>query len=219
MRRAAIVLGLVGAVGLGVVGLGAQPVPDKRLETLLKDTRIWGKHFAEVLAAMPAWTEAGERQIVVYRARVEGAREFTSSAEARKAATETRAAIKLKRWVPAAAFADLLRPVIGRPLVQGKAAAVSAPDGESVRLAWTNQRELLAANLTRATLTEALGKPERVTRRLEQTDDERRAVVLTEWHYANGTAVFAQPDYAPRPGFIDRAALKVAPVLETVFRR
>jgi hypothetical protein len=217
MQRAAIGLALVGALGLGVMRLGAQDVPDKKLESILKDTRIWGKHFAEVLAAMPAWSETGEEKIVVFQQRVEGSREFRSATEARKADTETRAARK-KRWVPTPAFADLLNPVMNRPLVRTPASPKATRDGESVHLAWANQRELLAPNLTKAQLIEALGQPESVVRRLQPTEDERRPVALTEFRYANTTAVFAQPDYAPKPGIIDRAVLKCTPVVNTVFR-
>jgi hypothetical protein len=204
---------------ISLANLSAQPVPDPRLEALLKDTSIWGPNFGEVLAAMPTWTEAGEKQVIVYRARVEGSQEFQTSAAALQMETQTRAAFKKARWTPRPAFRQLLAPLMARPVVIGKAAPVKTPDGESVRLAWGETRQLLAADLTKARLTATQGEPERITRRVIPTDDERRPVVLTELHYANGAVVFAQPDYAPRPGFIDRVALNTGRVTEAVFSK
>jgi hypothetical protein len=219
MQRPVRLAVIVGAAVLGLARLSAQPVPDQRLEGLLKDSRIWGTHFGEVLAAMPTWNDAGEQQVVVYRSRVEGAREFSSVAAARQMETQTRAAFKkAQQWKLRPSFVDLLAPLMGRPVVTRNAAQVKTPDGE-VRLAWGGTRQLLAADLTKAKLTDAQGQPERITRRVVPTDDERRPVVLTELHYANGTVVFSQPDYAPRPGFIDRAVLNTGRITQVVFTK
>jgi hypothetical protein len=210
---------VAGAVALATSTVGGQPVPDKSLEALLKDSRIWGRDFAEVLAAMPAFSEAGEKQIVVYQRRVETSREFRNRAEAMKVDTQARAASRKTGWTPLPSFRDLLGPVMSRSIVTAKAAPVDTPDREGVHLAWIEPKQLLAPNLTRASLTEAHGQPQRVTRRIIPTDDERRPVVLTELHYAGGAIVFAQPDYAPRPGVIDRVVLDTARTTETVFAK
>lgn len=213
-------VGLVaGVLALNVAPVIGQPDPEKRLEALLKDSRIFGKNFAEVLAAMPAFTDAGEKQIVVYQARVEGTRAFSNRAEAMKAETETRAAVKKQRWTLRPQYKELLGPLMSRPIVIAKGAPVETPDRESLRLAWVEPKQLLAPNLTRTTLTETQGQPERISRRIIPTDDERRPVVLTELHYAGGAVVFAQPDYAPRPGVIDRVAFDTARVTQAVFTK
>ena len=208
-----------GAFVIATSTVSGQPVPDKNLEAILKDTRIWGKDFAEVLAAMPAFREAGEKQIVVYQRRVQTSREFATRAEAMKVDTQAREASKKTGWRPLPSFRDLLRPVMSRSIVTTKAAAVDTPDREGVHLAWAQTKQLLAAGLTRAVLTEAQGQPQRVTRRIIPTDDERRPVVLTELHYAGGAVIFAQPDYAPRPGVIDRVVLDTTRTTDTVFTK
>ncbi len=219
MHLSALTAAIVGAAALGLSAASGQPPPDKRLEDLLKDSRIWGTNFAEVLASMPAWKDSGEQRIVVYRNRVEGTREFNTNAEARNMESQTRVASLKARPTPAPAFKVLLGPVMARPITNQRASSVSSPGGESVRLAWVQPRQLLAPDLTKAKLAQAQGEPERVTRRLIKTNDERRPVVLTELHYANGSVVFAQPDYAPRPGFIDRVSLNTARITETVFAK
>lgn len=53
------------------------------------------------------------------------------------------------------------------------------------------------------------GPPESVTTMLIQNDTDRRPVVLTLSAYANGAILFAESDWAPVPGVVDRVLLDV----------
>jgi hypothetical protein len=199
------------------VALRAQTRPD--LATILRNQTVWGKDFGSVLANLQGWTEINEQKIAIFPSRVEGTKPLAST-EARNLAQQFTKAFSEQKPEPDPRFRDMLRNfLLVRPAITAN--AVKTPDGESNHVAWTHPRptQLLAPGLMVATIKEQFGEPERSTRELIQTQDERRPIVLKKYHYANDAAIFAEADFSPRPGSIDRAILNVTKVKDTVFQQ
>jgi len=207
---------VITAVGAAVT-LGAQTRPD--LATILTNKTVWGKDFGSVLANLQGWTEIGEQKIAVFPSRVEGTNRLPATEAQRKAQQSTRS-FGAQKIEPDPRFRDMLRNFLqARPPITAK--TVKAPDGESNYVAWSQTRptQLLAPGLMATTVREQFGAPDRSTRELIQTQDERRPIVLKKYHYANDSAIFAEQDFSPKPGSIDRVLLNVNTVKDTVFRQ
>jgi hypothetical protein len=185
---------------------------------ILTTRALWGKDFAAGLASLPHWNSAGERAVAIFPDRIVGATPFRTAEEAQTRRGALSQALGQRRPSAAPAFTDLLRGIADRALpLRSEAAPFSDDDYYRIVLTAPGS-QFLAAGLTAAQVEALLGNPESVTTQLIQNDTERRPVVLTLRSYAEGAIVFAESDWAPRPGGIDRVLIDVPAVSAVVFR-
>ena len=78
--------------------------------------------------------------------------------------------------------------------------------------------QFLPERLTTKQVEEVAGRPEKVATEVIQTEGERRPVTLTLRSYAGGAIVYAESDWAPTPGLVDRVILNVSTVTATAFK-
>jgi hypothetical protein len=186
---------------------------------ILNTRALWGKDFPAALASLPAWERVGERTIAIFPAQIVGSTPF----ETRESAEPTRAALgeALNRAVPAATppFTDLFKELPGGPLLL-QAEIVQVFDDDSFRIAIVGKTtQFLPPGLSVEQVATSIGPPQVVTTQVIQSEGERRPVILTLHSYADGAIVFAESDWQPTPGIVDRVILNVPVVLAIVFRK
>jgi hypothetical protein len=120
---------------------------------------------------------------------------------------------------PVAPFVESVEKAQQRPLPFRVETVRFWEDG-SIRVAWVPQRsiELLPEALSMKTVQERMGKPETIKRIAVDNERGARPVVLTLYSYVDGAVVYAENDFAPTPGFVDRVILRLTSVIRTVFQ-
>lgn len=217
--RSLVITVLAALSGAVAIAQPNSPTPAKvvNVETILTDTKLWGKDFPLALASLPSWSEGGEREVVIFKDRMVASTPLKSRDEAEQASRKIAAAMAVKELKPKAAFQPMLRavPKIGTALKMEVLPRFA--DDDSVRLMSTKPNaQFLAPELTAAAVQKQLGPPEKVEQQVIQTEGDRRPVILTLYRYANGDIAFAESDMAPKPGLIDRVLLNAPRIVNAL---
>lgn len=191
----------------------------KTVAQILSDRSLWGKDFPTVLAFLGSWSTVNEPNVFVFPNRVVGSTQYKTRDAAQQAAARLSEAMKATRARPKAEFADLLRGVPAQAPPQLRVEVIRfLPDDDFFHVAWSNPSlQFLAPNLSVATVRDRLGPPEKTTQELVQNETERRPVVLTLHDYAGGAIVFAESDWSPQPGSVDRVIIDVRAITAALF--
>lgn len=186
---------------------------------VLNDRTLWGRDFPTALAFVESLGRAGERRVYVFPDRVVGATQHRTQDEARRSAARLAEAMKANRRRARPAYEELLRGVpLQAPATLRAEVVRLEPDDEYYHVALVGASlQLLPRQLTVAAVRGRLGAPERTVQELIQNETERRPVVLTLYFYGGGAVAFAESDWAPVPGFVDRAVLDVPAVTAALF--
>lgn len=178
---------------------------------VLAKARIWGKDFPSVLAFLESWNRVNEQRIYVFPDRVVGGTRYEKREAAEAAAGRLREAMKATRSRPKPQAADLLRGVPAQTEAKLRVEVIQfLPDDDDYHVAWVNPSlRFLTPGVSVASIRNALGAPEKTTVELVQNEAERRPVVLTLHSYAGGAIVFAESDWSPMPGTVDRVIFDV----------
>jgi hypothetical protein len=207
--------------GMAGVRANLQPATNQRMDVaqVLARAGIWGKDFPSVLAFLESWKRINEQKIYVFPDRVVGGTQYRKREEAQTVAARLTEAMKTTRSKPKPQFADLLKGVPPQGPSQLRIEAVRfLPDDDFFHVAWSNPSlQFLKPNVSMATVISRLGPPEKTTQELIQNETERRPVVLTLHSYAGGAIVFAESDWAPVPGTVDRVILDVTALTAALY--
>jgi hypothetical protein len=181
------------------------------LTQVLARAGIWGKDFPTVLAFLESWNRINEQKIYVFPDRVVGSTQYPKREAAQAAAARLSEAMKATRSKPKAQVADLLKGVPAQAESQLRVEVIRfLPDDDYYHIAWANPSlRFLTPNVSVAAIRNSLGAPEKTVVELIQNETERRPVVLTLHSYANGAIVFAESDWSPLPGTVDRVIFDV----------
>jgi hypothetical protein len=188
------------------------------IKKILTTRSLWGKDFAAGLAFLPAWTGGEERTVAIFPERIVAATPFKTAEAAQQKREAVARALTAPRPQTAPGFEELLQPFAaeGAPF---ETAVVQSQDDDTFRVVLTGPAlEFLPQELTVQQVQEAAGLPESVTTQVIQGEGERRPIVLTLRSYAKGAIVYAESDWAPRPGFVDRVFLNVPDVTAVLFK-
>jgi hypothetical protein len=206
---------------------GQEPTQPQQSELLriITNPVIWRKDFRSVLTLLNDMKKIGEANVVVYADQAEGTRKFSAtSGEALKEASELQLLIKENR--------SRLKPEILARLsaIWNLETPSLGPKAQPVRGEWESRAavvlteraqapaELLSVEVTPAVLRQQIGEPESITKQVIDRGDERRPIILTLYHYAGDSIVFAVPEMSRTPGMVDRAFLDTQKVSELIFR-
>jgi hypothetical protein len=208
-----------GSTRAAVAAAAPTPTPPPPLSPVaraLSDSALWGKDFASVLACLPAWSRAGEPSLVIFPDRIVGGTPHKGEAEARESALRVMSALAAAKPPVRPAFAALLKAREGGP--EMRLEPTRFWDDQSFRAVWAGSSlQFFSPDLKLTAVRDRLGPPEKVEREVIQGDAERRPLILTVSEYFGGAVRFAESDWAPRPGFVDRVLLKVRAVEAVVF--
>ena len=210
-----LVLPLVFGLPLPAAGQGDRATT---VAKILTTGALWGKDFPAAVASLYAWSRVGEPAFAIFPDRVVGVTPFKTPDAGKPSQAALSEALSQARPSPTPAFVELLKGLAGRPLpLQSEVVPFFDDDSYRVALAGAGL-QLLAPGLTVEQVETLIGKPDIVTKQLIQSDRDRRPVILTLHSYADGTIVFAESDWAPRPGLIDRVILNVPVLSGVVFK-
>jgi hypothetical protein len=195
--------------------------PEKQKQELVKILKadLWGKELPAALARLPSWAspEVKEDKVAVFPHLIEGTRPFESSNEAKANLKKLETAMQVKPGKPRPQSQPLIQKHLGAAPSYRAEVRISLDD-QKPRLAWVGPNlQFLKEGLTIAAVQQQLGRPEKVTRQVIQTDGDRRPVTLTLHLYAGGAVAFAESDLNPKPGVVDRALLDVPAVKAALF--
>ncbi|MFN2576184.1 MAG: hypothetical protein ABR607_00675 [Pyrinomonadaceae bacterium] len=188
-------------------------VQQRALEDILTDPALWGKGFPSALATLPAFARAGEKQVIIFHDRMLGGTKFRDREEADQQARRLSDALKSMNASPRSAK---LKAYLGQRDVRLRPEVVLLADDRSYRVAAMGQ-ELLPARLMISDVRKRLGKEERITTELLDDGTERRPVILTLHHYAGGAIIFAESDWSPIVGSVDRVFLDASRISTSLF--
>jgi hypothetical protein len=210
-----MVLPLVFGLAFPVVGQDDQSSTVTRILTI---RALWGQDFPAALSSLPYWSRVGERTVVVFHDRIIGATPFRTAEAAQPARITLSEQLSQSAPSPAPAFIDLLSGVTGRPS-PFRSDVVRGSDDGSYRVAIVGPSpQFLPPGLTVEMVESLIGPAQAVTSQVIQTEGERRPVILTLHSYAGGAVIFAESDFAPKPGLIDRSILNVPDVSAVAFK-
>lgn len=191
---------------------------DALIRRILSDTKLWGKDFPTVLAALPAFIRAGETRIAVFPNRIVAERKFKSMEEARRDAESVLRYWSSRQTKFKTEFETMVQSSFQERAQTLKPEAIKFLDDNSIRVAAiSGERQFIAPDLTIETVRGILGQPERVTKEVLDNGFERRPIILTLYHYAGGAIAFAESDISVRQGAVDRVFLNVQAVTSAVF--
>lgn len=187
------------------------------IEAIVTNPTLWGNNFPAVLQSLPAFSRAGERQVVVFSNRIVGRAKQQNQEQAqpnlRRLSEQIRANQKLTPNSPR------ISQFMAKPQVQLKEEVFHDMEDRSFRIsAVAPQAQFLKADLTIAQVRKSLGKEEKVTTEVLDDGTERRPVILTLHIYAGGAVIFAESDFNPHPGSVDRVLLDAAAVSSALFK-
>jgi hypothetical protein len=190
-------------------GGASQDVP-KVLEDLLTDQSLWGPDFPSALAAVPSFAAAGEQQVAIFSDRVTGRIKYPNrELAARRLSQYNRLASQnvSPRSPRLAALMSGQRTVLSPEVFHER-------DDNTFRIAMTkDSAQFLAPGLTIAEVEKRYGIAERTTTELLDDGTDRRPIVLTLHHYADGAVIFVESDINPNIGSVDRVFLGVSKIL------
>ena len=218
MKFVAILFGTVGL--LSMASAFGDPPEEKgnALAKIFGEPGIWGKDYPAALASLPAWNRLGEKRVWVFANQMIGGLPHKTREEAQGEAERFTEAVKALRPKPAPKFEALLKERTEQLSAEKMEVIPFFQDDGTMRIGLTiGANQLLAPQLSMATVKERLGPPEKVFTEVVQSQGERRPVILTLHSYAGGAVAFVESDVAPRPGSVDRVALDVPAVTAALF--
>lgn len=184
----------------------------KTVLQILTDKVLWGKDFLTVLAYLESFQRVNETRIAVFSDEVVTTTALKSEDEGKRAAEQLNQTIEKLTADPTPLNKNLLLRFDGqRKTLRAEVLPYFAED-ESVRVR-VDSLDLFSDKLAVETVKKQLGKPEKVSTLLVETEGEMRPLILTLFSYAGGAIVFAEADIAVRPGFINRVYLDVPKIL------
>lgn len=191
---------------------------DDLIRHILSDTRLWGKDFPTVLAALPSFNRAGESRIAVFPDRIVGEHKFKSLEAAGREAENVTKYLNLGQIKFRPEFETLFQRGFRERAATLKPEPLNFLDDDTKRVAVLSRgSQFLAPGLTIATVRRILGEPEKITKELLD-NGERRPIILKLHHYAGGAIAFAESNWTTRPGDVDRAFLNVPATTAAVFQ-
>jgi hypothetical protein len=191
---------------------------DDLIRRILSDSKLWGKDFPAVLAALPSFNRAGEIRIAVFPDRIVGERKFKSLDEAGREAENVSKYLNLGQIKFRPEFETLFQRGFRERAAALKPEPLNFLDDDTKRVAVLSRgSQFLAPGLTIATVRQILGEPEKITKELLD-NGERRPIILKLYHYAGGAVAFAESNWTTRPGDVDRAFLNVPAATAAVFQ-
>jgi len=186
---------------------------------ILTAGQLWGKDFPKALASLPEWDRIGDDVVAIFAKQVVGSVPFKTAAAAQPASEKLSAALKQARPAVEPPLAQLLAGMAGEP-AQLSSTVLQVVDDDSFRVALAGpDLQFLAPGLTISRVEETLGPAETVTTLVIQSERDRRPVVLTLHNYADGAIAFAESDWSPTPGLVDRVIINVPIVSAIIFGR
>jgi hypothetical protein len=197
----------------------AQDDQASTITKILNTRALWGKDFPAALASLPAWDRAGEHAIAIFPAQIVGTTPFKTPEAAQPARAALSAALSQPLPEAAPPFTDLFKGLRGGPL-PFQSEIVQVFDDDSFRIAIVGKDvQFLPPGLTVKQVEISIGLPQVVTTQVIQSERDRRPVILTLHSYADGAIVFAESDWQPTPGIVDRVILNVPVVSAIVLRK
>jgi len=194
------------------------PQQESPLAQMLKDTMIWGKHMPSALAYVSSWSKVGERSVTIFPGGIAGGMKYKSGEEAEQKAGELRRAMQTAQPSPVSGFENLIKRGRSIPVPFQSEALKPSRDAEPT-VAWSGSSlDFLADGVTRETLRERYGDPQKVLYEVVDAGKERRPVTLTKYVYAGGAIEFVETDFGPRPGRIERVILNLQPILSLIYK-
>lgn len=209
---------LLGSFPLCVSG---ETVTDQsKIKAILSDSTLWGEDFNALLANVKAIKNSGETKIEVFANEAVGATPHPTIEGALREASELRLQMQKVR-----SFKSQFRTLVNaraEELYQKVApSAHPSKDDESGRVVLLSNEvkktSYFPVGLTLKSITERHGAPEKITKQLIDTGDERRPIVLTLYHYGDGAIMFAESDLGEEPEIIERVILDTAKVSAAIF--
>ncbi len=201
-----------------------QGTVSKNLAQILTDKKLWGKDFPKALVTVPQWERAGETHIVIMHSQVVSQAD-TDKKKLAPMAQGINAAPRGNQPVPRPAFEAMLRGVAsaGQPALKAAVVERFRDDQRPRMVATAPEAQFLAPDLDVGIVIGQLGPPAKTVTRVIPTEGDRRPITLTEYSYADGSAVFATSDLDPQPEDpkkkrINRAILSVPKVATEVFQ-
>jgi hypothetical protein len=215
---AAMLLGTTWAMGQGEQGPAT-------LEKVLTAPGLWGKDFPKALASLPDWRDSNVDRLAVFHRQIVSETPAATPEQHTERANRLAAVLRKNRPRASQKFSAMMKSAAPEGQSQLRMELVNSfKDDQKPRVALTtDQPQFLAAGLDVSTVEARLGKAEKVDNRTIPTEGDRRPVVLKQYHYANGSVVFATSDLTPAPKGqagkkpIDRAILNVPKVTSEVF--
>jgi hypothetical protein len=198
--------------------VAAQGEQAATIAKILNARSLWGKDFPAAIASLPAWDRFDERRIVIMRDRMVGGTPFKSAETVQALVGSVRDAMTQAAPTPTGPFASLLSDYVNRPAPLQTQVVRLADDGSQRLTVTAPNYQFLPATLTTKQVEEVAGPPEKLTTEVLQTEGDRRPVTLTLRSYGGGAIVYAESDWAPTPGIVDRVILDVPAVASTVFQ-
>ncbi|MGB9181729.1 MAG: hypothetical protein WCB68_21040 [Pyrinomonadaceae bacterium] len=189
---------------------------EKSIEDILTDATLWGKDFPSALAALPAFSQAGEREVAIFPDRIVGRTKQQQRAQAAPRAARLNLTLsRTQRLIPRS---TKLLSVMGQGRISLTAEVILFPDDKSYRIAATNaSAQFLAPDVTIETVRQRLGKEEKTTTEVLDDGTERRPIILTLHHYAGSSIIFVESDVNPNIGSVDRVFLNAPQISATIF--
>lgn len=193
-------------------------VDPEALAKILNDRELWGKDFPIVLAYLPIWKQVDEDEVAIFPNQVVSETRYKSRDEAGEKLTKMQQVALKRPPKPKPQFLkSVVAPTDEAPPFKIELNSKFKDDGLT-RVAWiAPSLEFLPPDLTIAKVRKRLGKEEKITQQVIQTERDSRPVVLTLHHYASGAIIFVESDWNPKPGSVDRVRLDVAAVTIAVF--
>jgi hypothetical protein len=218
LSGAAVLFCTTWAVGQGEQG----PVT---LEKVLTAPGLWGKDFPKALASLPDWQQSNVDRLAVFHKQIVSATPAATADQHTVRVNRLTTVMKNNRPRSSQKYSALLKTVAPEGQSGLKMEQINSfKDDQKPRVALTaDQPQFLAPGVDLATVEERLGKAEKVDTLTIPTEGDRRPVVLKQYHYANGSVIFATSDLTPAPKGqaakkpVDRAILNVAKVMTEVF--
>jgi hypothetical protein len=187
---------------------------------ILNTRGLWGKDFPTALLSLPAWERVGERSIAIFPDRIVGTTPFRTRDAAQPTRTTFDQAVSQPPPSPNSPFADLFKGVPTGPLpVQSDVIQIFDDDSFRIAMVGKGGAQFLAPGLTIVQVESLIGPAQVVTTQVIQSERDRRPVILTLHSYGDGAIAFAESDWQPVPGIVDRVLLNVPAVSTIVLRK
>jgi hypothetical protein len=211
--------GLTMSLALACVTKVIQQPPPSPVVKILNDRTLWGKDYPAALAYLSSWNKINERTVALFPEGVLGNTPYNSPENAQQVVRQLATAMEQPQPQPKDEFDELLREARKNPPPFQAKTTSFLSEIDSMRIVWADKSlQFLAPNLSLNAVQERLGPPEKVTQEVTSRGGEFRPIVLTLYRYAGGAVTFAETDWAPIPGFVDRVIFDVPTVTAEVFR-
>ena len=185
---------------------------------ILLAKELWGLSFPVVLTSLPSWKKIEQRHIALFPDRVVGLRPYPNLKVAEHAASRFKAAAEMRpafkegfRKLAAVVQKAYTRP--GIKLIRHFA------DDDSLRVGFDDAKfPIFSQKLTISQVHAIVKRKVTPERKVQPARGERRPEVLTLHSYADGAIIFAESDFSPYRGEINRVILDVNRLTSLLFK-